>query len=74
MLYVSHFQRERTSQRTLVNRQIRLIDFGSATFNHEHHSRVVSTRHYRALEVILGIWLIILLLGFVIIDKSKICM
>lgn len=32
---------------------IRLIDFGSATFDHEHHSKVVSTRHYRALEVIL---------------------
>lgn len=32
---------------------IRLIDFGSATFDHEHHSKVVSTRHYRAIEVIL---------------------
>ncbi|XP_037093493.1 dual specificity protein kinase CLK2-like, partial [Pollicipes pollicipes] len=32
---------------------IRLIDFGSATFDHEHHSTVVSTRHYRAPEVIL---------------------
>lgn len=32
---------------------IRLIDFGSATFEHEHHSKVVSTRHYRAIEVIL---------------------
>ncbi|XP_071956401.1 dual specificity protein kinase CLK2-like [Antedon mediterranea] len=32
---------------------IKLIDFGSATFDHEHHSSIVSTRHYRALEVIL---------------------
>lgn len=32
---------------------IRLIDFGSATFEQEHHSKVVSTRHYRAIEVIL---------------------
>jgi CDC-like kinase len=32
---------------------IRLIDFGSATFDDEHHSKVVSTRHYRAIEVIL---------------------
>jgi CDC-like kinase len=32
---------------------IRLIDFGSATFDHEHHSRIVSTRHYRAPEVVL---------------------
>lgn len=33
---------------------IRLIDFGSATFEHEHHSRIVATRHYRAPEVVLG--------------------
>jgi len=33
---------------------IRLIDFGSATFDNEHHSTIVSTRHYRAPEVILG--------------------
>uniref|UniRef100_A0A8D8X1D8 Serine/threonine-protein kinase Doa n=1 Tax=Cacopsylla melanoneura TaxID=428564 RepID=A0A8D8X1D8_9HEMI len=32
---------------------IRLIDFGSATFDEEHHSTIVSTRHYRAPEVIL---------------------
>ncbi|OAF65232.1 hypothetical protein A3Q56_07051, partial [Intoshia linei] len=32
---------------------IRIIDFGSATFNDEHHSTIVSTRHYRAPEVIL---------------------
>lgn len=34
---------------------VRLIDFGSATFDHEHHSTVVSTRHYRAPEVILEV-------------------
>lgn len=33
---------------------IRLIDFGSATFENQYHSTVVSTRHYRAPEVILG--------------------
>jgi CDC-like kinase len=32
---------------------IRLIDFGSATYEDEHHSRIVSTRHYRAPEVVL---------------------
>ncbi|XP_077284649.1 CDC like kinase darkener of apricot isoform X4 [Arctopsyche grandis] len=32
---------------------VRLIDFGSATFDTEHHSTIVSTRHYRAPEVIL---------------------
>lgn len=31
-----------------------MVDFGSATFDHEHHSTIVSTRHYRAPEVILG--------------------
>ncbi|CAL0326824.1 unnamed protein product [Lupinus luteus] len=34
---------------------IKLIDFGSTTFQHQDHSYVVSTRHYRAPEVILGI-------------------
>lgn len=33
---------------------MRVVDFGSATFDHEHHSTIVSTRHYRAPEVILG--------------------
>jgi serine/threonine protein kinase len=28
-----------------------VIDFGSATFNEQYHSTVVSTRHYRAPEV-----------------------
>lgn len=34
---------------------IKLIDFGSATFEARHHSAVISTRHYRAPEVILGL-------------------
>ncbi|CAD6918481.1 unnamed protein product [Tilletia controversa] len=38
----------------LRSTEIRLIDFGSATFDHEYHSAVVSTRHYRAPEIILG--------------------
>jgi dual-specificity kinase len=38
----------------LLNTDVRLIDFGSATFDDEYHSSVVSTRHYRAPEVILG--------------------
>ncbi|GFT35416.1 hypothetical protein NPIL_472421 [Nephila pilipes] len=37
----------------VINSSVRLIDFGSATFDHEHHSTIVSTRHYRAPEVIL---------------------
>ncbi|KAI8367960.1 kinase-like domain-containing protein [Choanephora cucurbitarum] len=39
----------------LDNTDIRLIDFGSATFEKDYHSAVVSTRHYRAPEIILGI-------------------
>ena len=42
-----------TSVNRVHNPEIRLIDFGSATFNHEHHSTIVSTRHYRAPEVIM---------------------
>ncbi|KAJ0979428.1 hypothetical protein J5N97_014902 [Dioscorea zingiberensis] len=34
---------------------IKLIDFGSTTFEHQDHSYVVSTRHYRAPEIILGL-------------------
>ncbi|KAI7900929.1 kinase-like domain-containing protein [Cokeromyces recurvatus] len=36
-----------------ANLEIRLIDFGSATFEHDYHSNIVSTRHYRAPEIIL---------------------
>ncbi|KAG0295050.1 dual specificity protein kinase kns1 [Linnemannia gamsii] len=42
------------TRRVLLDPDIRLIDFGSATFHDEHHSTVVSTRHYRAPEIILG--------------------
>ncbi|XP_055998380.1 cyclin-dependent kinase-like 5 isoform X3 [Ostrea edulis] len=40
-------------ERNIKSSEIRLIDFGSATFDHEHHSTIVSTRHYRSPEVIL---------------------
>lgn len=45
---------QRRDVRRVRDTHIRLIDFGSATFDHEHHSTIVSTRHYRAPEVILG--------------------
>ena len=45
---------QRRDVRKVKNTEVRLIDFGSATFDWEHHSKVVSTRHYRAPEVILG--------------------
>ena len=34
---------------------VMLIDFGSSTFEEDYHSSVVSTRHYRAPEIILGL-------------------
>ncbi|XP_069551966.1 dual specificity protein kinase CLK2b isoform X1 [Brachyistius frenatus] len=44
---------KKCNERRLNDTTVRLVDFGSATFDHEHHSVVVSTRHYRAPEVIL---------------------
>ena len=37
------------------NTQVALIDFGGATWSHEHHSSVVCTRQYRPPEVTLGL-------------------
>uniref|UniRef100_A0A0D9V2G1 Protein kinase domain-containing protein n=1 Tax=Leersia perrieri TaxID=77586 RepID=A0A0D9V2G1_9ORYZ len=34
---------------------IKLIDFGSTAFDKQEHSSIVSTRHYRAPEIILGL-------------------
>jgi dual-specificity kinase len=34
--------------------KVRLIDFGGATFENEEHSSLITTRHYRAPEVILS--------------------
>lgn len=45
---------QKCSERRINDTTVRLVDFGSATFDHEHHSAVISTRHYRAPEVILG--------------------
>ncbi|CAF1397505.1 unnamed protein product [Adineta ricciae] len=45
--------RKRRDERVVRRTDIKVIDFGSATFDWEHHSTIVSTRHYRAPEVIL---------------------
>ena len=50
---IEYNHKKKQDLRYLRNAEIRLIDFGSATFDHEHHSTIVSTRHYRAPEVIL---------------------
>uniref|UniRef100_A0ABM5F4I3 dual-specificity kinase n=1 Tax=Pogona vitticeps TaxID=103695 RepID=A0ABM5F4I3_9SAUR len=44
---------KKRDERCVKNTAVRVVDFGSATFDHEHHSTIVSTRHYRAPEVIL---------------------
>ncbi|CAN6623661.1 dual specificity protein kinase Kns1p [Trichomonascus vanleenenianus] len=46
---------DKKRRKVLRNTSIHLIDFGSAIFNDEHHSGVVSTRHYRAPEIVLGV-------------------
>ncbi|KAJ8321962.1 hypothetical protein KUTeg_000433 [Tegillarca granosa] len=50
---VVHNVRKKRDDKVVKCTDIKLIDFGSATFDHEHHSTIVSTRHYRAPEVIL---------------------
>jgi len=45
-----------TNGRTELRRtDIQLIDFGSAIYQHYSHPDLVSTRHYRAPEIILGL-------------------
>ncbi|CAF0918642.1 unnamed protein product [Rotaria sordida] len=50
---VVYNHRKRRDERVVRRTDIKVIDFGSATFDWEHHSTIVSTRHYRAPEVIL---------------------
>lgn len=42
-------------RRFLTNPEIKVIDFGSAVFHKEYHPPVISTRHYRAPEIVLGL-------------------
>ncbi|XP_070773708.1 dual specificity protein kinase CLK4-like [Enoplosus armatus] len=42
-------------ERSLRSLDVKVVDFGTATFDHEHHESLVSTRHYRAPEVILDL-------------------
>jgi len=50
---ITYNAKKKRDYRRVKRTDVRLIDFGSATFDHEHHSTIVSTRHYRAPEVIL---------------------
>uniref|UniRef100_A0A3Q3QNJ4 dual-specificity kinase n=1 Tax=Monopterus albus TaxID=43700 RepID=A0A3Q3QNJ4_MONAL len=53
---MSYNVEKKREERTVKSTAVRVVDFGSATFDHEHHSTIVSTRHYRAPEVILLGW------------------
>ncbi|XP_063782437.1 dual specificity protein kinase CLK3 isoform X1 [Pseudophryne corroboree] len=44
---------QKCEEKFVKNSSIRLVDFGSATFDHEYHTTIVATRHYRPPEVIL---------------------
>ncbi|KAM4675505.1 dual specificity protein kinase CLK4-like isoform 2-T2 [Discoglossus pictus] len=50
---VSYNSKKKRDERFLKSSDIKIVDFGSATYDDEHHSALVSTRHYRAPEVIL---------------------
>uniref|UniRef100_A0A8C9WE09 dual-specificity kinase n=1 Tax=Scleropages formosus TaxID=113540 RepID=A0A8C9WE09_SCLFO len=50
---ITYNAEKKRDERIVKNTSVRVVDFGSATFDHEHHSTIVSTRHYRAPEVIL---------------------
>ncbi|XP_061802071.2 dual specificity protein kinase CLK2b isoform X5 [Nerophis lumbriciformis] len=51
--FLTYNTHKKCPEKRLRDTSVRVVDFGSATFEHEHHSTVVSTRHYRAPEVIL---------------------
>jgi dual-specificity kinase len=54
---VGNWQKSQTGKhfkRVPKSSEIKLIDFGSATFESHYHCSVVSTRHYRAPEIIFG--------------------
>nr|XP_033775799.1 dual specificity protein kinase CLK3 isoform X2 [Geotrypetes seraphini] len=50
---MSYNERKKCEEKSVRNSSIRVADFGSATFDHEHHTTIVATRHYRPPEVIL---------------------
>ncbi|KFP44843.1 Dual specificity protein kinase CLK1, partial [Chlamydotis macqueenii] len=47
--------RLRCSERRLKNPDIKVVDFGNAIYDDEYHCTVVSTKYYRAPEVILAL-------------------
>ncbi len=49
---VDQQKKERTWQRP-IDTEVRVIDFGGATYDDERHTLIINTRQYRAPEVIL---------------------
>jgi serine/threonine protein kinase len=54
--YMVDWPNEEPDYRVPESSEIRLIDFGGATFEGEHHSKIVNTRQYRGPEVLLGMF------------------
>uniref|UniRef100_A0A672LDG4 dual-specificity kinase n=1 Tax=Sinocyclocheilus grahami TaxID=75366 RepID=A0A672LDG4_SINGR len=50
---IKYNSKMKRDERTLKRLDVKVVDFGNATYDHEHHTSLVSTRHYRAPEVIL---------------------
>ncbi|XP_026051588.1 dual specificity protein kinase CLK4b isoform X2 [Carassius auratus] len=50
---IKYNSKMKRDERTMKRLDVKVVDFGNATHDHEHHTSVVSTRHYRAPEVIL---------------------
>jgi serine/threonine protein kinase len=50
----SSYSQDRGVYYTPAHNDIKIIDFGGATRDSEHHSSIINTRQYRAPEVILG--------------------
>lgn len=48
-------QMKNKTRRILKDTTIWLIDFGSTIHEEDYHSSVVSTRHYRAPEIVLNL-------------------
>ena len=53
--YTKPLEKDAVFRKILKDPKIYLIDFGSAIFQDEYHSSIISTRHYRAPEIILGV-------------------
>ncbi|KAL4659812.1 dual specificity protein kinase CLK4-like isoform X1 [Arapaima gigas] len=50
---VEYNAKMKRDERILRSTDVKVVDFGNAIYDHEYHTSVVSTRHYRAPEVIL---------------------